>query len=292
MPFESLIERVSSRGRTDEVSHQTWTNERMGTPVASSCCMLDITNPSHEPCFAGLNVLVTGGTTGIGRAIALRLVQGGANVYVFGRHEDALQDALAEASRQGSTVTGRLDGSVADQADAVQVGGVFSNLDRHFSHLDVLVNNAAVGSGELMEQSDEAIHYAVQSNLCGYLYCTRQAVARMRPRKAGHIINIGSIVSEKREAGGEVYTATKSAIHGFSESIRKSLQSCGIKVTLIEPGKTGSDLIEIPVSQQKEQEAMLEMLKAEDIAEAVCFCLSQPRRVAITSLQIEPFRHQ
>jgi NADP-dependent 3-hydroxy acid dehydrogenase YdfG len=82
-------------------------------------------------------------------------------------------------------------------------------------------------------------------------------------------------------------------VHAFSgKPCRKSLQNTGIKVTLVEPGKTGSDLIEQSIEQQREQEALLQMLKAEDVAEAVCFCLTQSRRALITSLQIEPFRHQ
>lgn len=252
--------------------------------------MLDLQSPPHHPQFAGLNVLVTGGTTGIGRAIAHKLFEGGANVFIFGRHQEELQDALTGSS--DAEASGSLAGMVADQSDAAEVNRVFLHLDNHFPHLDILINNAAVGSGEFEELSDEAINYAVQTNLCGYLYCSRHAIQRMKLRKAGHIVNIGSIVVEKQEAGGEVYTATKSAIRGFSESIRKTLQSSGIKVTLIEPGKTGSDMIEISNDEQRKQESMLEMLNATDVAEAVCFCLGQNRRVAITSLQIEPFRHQ
>ena len=250
--------------------------------------MLDLTTSSPALTFEGLHVLVTGGTTGIGRAIALGLAQGGARVFVFGRHSRELQDVLEE----GTDCAGSLDGMTADQSKAAEVAMVFAEVDRRFPHLDVLINNAAVGGGDLMEEDDAAIAYQVQTNVCGYLYCARQAIQRMRERKAGHIVNIGSITAENLKAGGEIYTATKSAVRAFSESIRKSIQECGIKVTLVEPGKTGSDMIEIPVEEQKEKEAMLEMMKAEDVAEAVFFCLRQSRRAVITSLQIEPFRHQ
>ncbi len=247
--------------------------------------MLDLTTPLSS-LFAGLHVLVSGGTTGIGRAIALQLLAGGASVFVFGRHQRELEDAVAAAGG------GDLAGITADQADPQDVERVFAEVDRRWPHLDVLINNAAVGSEDLTEETDAGIACIVNSNICGYLFCTRQALLRMRERKAGHIINIGSITAEKLKAGGEVYTATKAAVRGFSESIRKTVQECGIKVTLIEPGKTGTDLIEVPLEEQREKEALLEMLKAEDVAEAVCFCLIQSRRAVITSLQIEPFRHQ
>lgn len=245
--------------------------------------MLDLSK-SHP--FAGLHVLISGGTTGIGRAIALQLLAGGANVFVFGRHQRELDDVLAAA--KGSA----LRGITANQADPMDVERVFAEIDSRWPHLDILINNAAVGGDDLTGETDAAISCIVQTNVCGYLFCTRRAIQRMKERKAGHIINIGSISAEKLNAGGEIYTATKAAIRGFSESIRKTVQDCGIKVTLIEPGKTGSDLIEVPLEEQREKEALLEMMKAEDVAEAVCFCLTQPRRAVITSLQIEPFRHQ
>ena len=248
--------------------------------------MLDLNNPEQRLSFSGLNVLITGGTTGIGRALALKMLASGANVFVFGRHQQELDDTLAEAKG------GALFGITADQSDAGEVEKAFAEFDRFQPHLDVLVNNAAVGSEDLMEEPDASMEYIVKSNVCGYLYCTKQAVRRMKARKSGHIVNIGSITREKLKAGGEIYTATKAAVHAFSESLRKSLQNSGIKVTLVEPGKTGSDLIEQSIEQQREQEALLQMLKAEDVAEAVCFCLTQSRRALITSLQIEPFRHQ
>jgi NADP-dependent 3-hydroxy acid dehydrogenase YdfG len=250
--------------------------------------MLDVPSPTYGSAFHGLHVLISGGTTGIGRAIALQLARNGAHVFIFGRHEPELRDAL----ESGKGYPGSLHGMTADQADAAQVLKVFGELDRQFPHLDVLINNAAIGSEDIMEENENSIAYAVQSNISGYFYCTRQAISRMKPRKGGHIINIGSITREKLKAGGEVYTATKAAVHALSESLRKSLQDCGIKVTLVEPGKTGSDLIDENLEEQREMEAKLEMMTAEDVAEAVCYCLTQSRRAVITSLQIEPFRRQ
>jgi NADP-dependent 3-hydroxy acid dehydrogenase YdfG len=250
--------------------------------------MLDIHTPVNGSGFKGLHVLVSGGTTGIGRAIALQMAQKEARVFIFGRHERELRDAL-DAARD---CPGEVTGMTADHADPGDVQKVFAQVDRRFPHLDVLVNNAAIGSEDLMDDDEGTIEYTVRSNVCGYFYCTRHAIFRMKQRKAGHIINIGSVTREKLKAGGEVYTATKAAIHALSESIRKSVHECGIKVTLVEPGKTGSDMVEESLEEQREMEAKLEMMTAEDVAEVVCYCLTQSRRAVITTLQIEPFRRQ
>ncbi|HEX2746561.1 MAG TPA: SDR family oxidoreductase [Verrucomicrobiales bacterium] len=261
---------------------------KTGTRPALTLAMLDLTSSAPRLSLDKLHVLVSGGTTGIGRAIALKLAEAGARVFIFGRHEKELKDALSA----GRDCKGTLEGMTADQSDPAQVEKVFAEVDRRFPRLDVMVNNAAIGGDDLLAETDAEIEMQVKTNLCGYLYCARQALLRMKRRKAGHLINIGSISAENLKAGGEIYTATKSANRAFSESIRKSVQDCGIKVTLVEPGKTGSDMIELPDEEKREQQAVLEMMKAEDVAEAVCFCLTLPRRAVITSLQIEPFRHQ
>src|SRR5688572_2217279 len=122
--------------------------------------MLDLTKP-HP--FAGLNVLISGGTTGIGRAIALQLLAGGANIFVFGRFQPELDDVLAEAKG------GALTGITANQADPLDVQRVFTEFDLHWPHLDVLINNAAVGGDDLTEATDADIACIVQTNVCGYL---------------------------------------------------------------------------------------------------------------------------
>jgi NADP-dependent 3-hydroxy acid dehydrogenase YdfG len=238
--------------------------------------------------FDGLRVVISGGTTGIGRATALLLVRSGARVLTFGRHRKELDDTLADSAG----ACGALIGRVADQSAAGDVSRVVKDADREIGGLDVLINSAAVGGEDLMEGSDDKVEYTVASNLLGYLLCTRHALERMKPRRAGHIVNIGSISAEKRSAGGEVYTATKSAIRGLSDSLRKGVAEYGIKVSLIEPGLVGTDLIEEPVEAQREKVANLEMLTAEDIAQCICFCLAQPARCEIANVQVVPLRRQ
>jgi NADP-dependent 3-hydroxy acid dehydrogenase YdfG len=239
----------------------------------------------HENGLAGKAVVVSGGTTGIGRATALLLATKGAKVLVFGRHEKELRDALHDLKRAGEAC-----GIVADQARHEDVLKVFATADEVFGGLDILINNAAIAAESILQTDHEQILYAIKSNLVGCLACSKEAVARMKKRGGGHIINIGSLSADLRESGEDLYVATKSALQGFTEALRKSVNQDGIKVTLIEPGLVGTDMIEVPVEQQRSQQEKLEMLQAEDIARAVHYCLTQPRRCEVITMQVRPHR--
>ncbi len=245
---------------------------------------------TQQPCVEGKNILITGGTTGNGRAIAALLAGYGANVFVFGRDEDALHRALAELQR-GS---GKAFGITADQARVEDIERVFARFDEQLGPIDILVNNAAVDAGDIMEWDDAAWRYGLEVDLFGYIDCTRRAVHRMRERRRGHIVNIGSIAAEHFTEGESLYVAAKSAIRGFSRSLRKELSEQNIKVSLIEPGLVGTEILERtpegdPDTQRREQ-ARGAMLKPEDIAVAVHYILTQPDRCTISLLQIEPMK--
>jgi NADP-dependent 3-hydroxy acid dehydrogenase YdfG len=246
------------------------------------------TTPPALPQLEGLRVLVSGGTTGIGRATAHRLVRCGANVLVFGRHRRELRDCLADAPAGPGTI----DGMLADQARAADVARVFTKADRRLGGIDVLVNNAAIANDGILDGSDAEIAYVINSNVTGYLLCTRHALRRMLPRRRGQIINVGSMTAEKRGPGGEVYTATKAANRGFSDALRRCYGPKGIRVCLIEPGKTATDLIDATPAQQRARQRNQEMLTAEDVAECILFCIAQPKRVSMARVQIVPLRHQ
>jgi len=248
---------------------------------------MEISSKANTP-LKGLNVLITGGTTGIGRAAAVALAREGANVFIYGRDETFLQDAL----RDTAGLTGKVRGMTADQADPREVSRVFDQFAREFPSLDALINNAGIGGEDLAKQTDEGILYMVQTNFCGYLFCARQALQLMTKQRSGHIINIGSINAVEMNAGGETYTGTKAAIRAFSESLRKSVQKSGIKVSLIEPGRTGTDMSNASPEEQQKAEAALKMLLAEDIADAICYCLSRPRQTVVASMQVLPLLDQ
>lgn len=234
----------------------------------------------------GKSVLITGGTTGIGRATALLLVSLGAQVLLFGRHEKELNDALESIRRTG----GEAVGLTADAAQPDDIHRVFEQVDKHFGgSLDILVNNAAVPFESIQKGRYSDWAYVVNTNLLGYMAMAHEAVERMKPSGSGRIVNIGSISADTRGPDSSVYVATKSGIQGFSESLAKEVNSLGIKVTLIEPGTVGTDFqSSAPPEKQRELEAQLKMLKAEDIAASVLYVLTQPQRCDVALLQVRP----
>ncbi|MBE8722510.1 SDR family oxidoreductase [Sphingobacterium pedocola] len=231
-------------------------------------------------------VVITGGSTGIGREIALLLTSLGARCLICGRHQEQIDETIA-ASKEVAT-TGSCDGTVADIAKREDIDRLFETADQRLGGVDILINNAALGYGSVSEGDYEDWDYLVRANLTAYLACSHYAAKRMAAEGKGHIVNIGSMSADVREAGSSVYVATKTGIQGFSEALRKELNPKKIKVTLIEPGAVDTDMQAGSTSEKEEKVDNLEMLPAEDIAMAVGFCLAQHERCDIVGLQIRP----
>ncbi len=230
-------------------------------------------------------ILISGGTTGIGRATAILLASHGAKVLVFGRHENELNDAMMDINRVAKN---RALGLTADSATKDGLDKVFSEVDNNLGGIDVFVNNAALGGGNLFKEDYSMWKYMVETNILGYLSFARYAADRMEKKNEGHIVNIGSLSADGREAESEVYVATKAAVQAFSESLRKAVNPKGIKVSLIEPGAVGTDMQPQTPGEQRNLISKYKMLMAEDIAQAVLYCLIQPKRTDIIVLQIRP----
>ncbi|HEX2993193.1 MAG TPA: SDR family oxidoreductase [Anaerolineales bacterium] len=249
--------------------------------------LFDRTLFDYQPeSVANKSILITGGTTGIGRATAILLASQGARVMVFGRHEQELNDALKDIRQSGEETFGM----TADAANPEDIQRVFAEVDRQFGRLDILINNAALAYQSIMEGSYQDWQYIVNTNLLGYMAVAHEAIERMKAQGQGHIVNVGSMSADVREKDSSVYVATKAGIQGFSEALRKEVNPLGIKVTLIEPGAVGTDMQEsqYPPEEQRKREEELKMLKAEDIAACVLYTLTQPRRCDVVSVQIRP----
>lgn len=234
----------------------------------------------------GKRILITGGTTGIGRATAILLASHGAKIMIFGRHQQPLNETLEAINRLD--VGAECFGIVADVADQKDIKKIFDMADSQFKGLDILINNAALPYDSVMEGTYDNWQYIINTNLLGYMACCNEAVKRMKGNTGGHIVNIGSISADERGKDSSVYVATKAGIQGFNESLRKELNELGIKVSLIEPGLVGSDMVKEDSDEQRRKIAAMEMLKAEDIAMSVLYCLSQPQRCDVITLQIRP----
>ncbi|RAJ10702.1 NADP-dependent 3-hydroxy acid dehydrogenase YdfG [Chitinophaga skermanii] len=236
------------------------------------------------------NILVTGGTTGIGRAFAIRAAKAGANVMIFGREEDALQDALKALKEVAPT--GKIYGMNADVGVEDNVMEVFEAVDKYFDRkLDILINNAAI-KFETLESGDyDTLQYLVNVNVLGYMTFARFAIDRMQ--KGGQIINVGSMSATARNPEGTAYVATKEAIRGFSIALSKELNDKHIRVSLIEPGYVGSDFQDdMPREEKINKQEKGEMLMAEDIARTIEFALQQPARANIALMQVLPFMQE
>ncbi len=167
---------------------------------------------------------------------------------------------------------------------------MFAEADRRLGGLDVLVNNAAVSGESFQEQSLEEIDYVVRTNVVGYLAVAHEGVPRMKERGGGHVVLVGSISAGLREEDEGTYVATKAAIRAFAESLRKTVNEQGIKVTLVEPGKIATDMVDKEQEEKEEAIAGLEMLTPEDIAGSILYTLLQPERCDVVSIQIRPHR--
>lgn len=238
--------------------------------------------------IAGKRILITGGTTGIGRALAIALAELGANIVIVGRHQDVIQETL-EAIKHDDSETQVL-GVAADVSLQEDIEKVFMTVNEELGGLDILINNAALGYGSVTEGGYSDWEYIVKTNLMGYMACSHYALTAMLPNEKGHIIHIGSMSADAREDGSSVYVATKSALQGFSESLRKEVNPKGINITLIEPGAVDTDMQEKPQDEKLQQIEDMEMLMADDIAQSVVYVLSQHERTSIVDLKIKPLK--
>jgi NADP-dependent 3-hydroxy acid dehydrogenase YdfG len=247
-----------------------------------------------EP-LEGTVALVTGASSGIGEATATALASAGASVALVARRADRLE-ALAEQIRDagGTAVPIEADVSSPDQASSA-VERTVSELGR----LDTLINNAGVMLlGPIEDAPLEEWQRMLDVNVAGLLYCAHAALPHLLraaddgPRRVADIVNVSSVAGRVARAGSGVYNLTKHGIGAFSESLRQELASRHVRVSLIEPGAVATELRSHnrpEIQEQIEKRfASVEVMQADDIAEAIMFIISRPRRVAINEVLIRP----
>jgi NAD(P)-dependent dehydrogenase (short-subunit alcohol dehydrogenase family) len=235
-----------------------------------------------QPSLAGRRAIVTGGTTGIGRAIAVLLASEGAKVFVCGRTSEHLDDALTRIREVGEG-----DGINVDLGKREDVRRFFEAADAYLGGLDIAVINAAVPAEALADTPEEDLDYQIAVDFAAYLTSTKAALERMEA--GSDVVLIGSMSAVSQAAGSSIYVAAKTGIQGFAHALRQEVADRDIKVGLIEPGFTGADFQypDFPPEKQRELIGEARMLRAEDLAAATHFMLTQPRRTAVSLMRVE-----
>lgn len=233
--------------------------------------------------------LITGATSGIGKATAYLLAQQKHQLILCGRNEAVLEMIKNELSQLTEVCT-----LTFDVRDRNQVETAFKNIPDSFKNIDILINNAGNAHGlDSLENGDmDDWDAMMDGNVKGLLYVSKQVIPQMKARNSGHIVNISSVAARQTYANGVVYCASKKAVDTISEGMRIELTEFGIKVTNIQPGAVATDFSKIRFKGDEERAATVyagyEALKAEDIADAISYCINAPDRVSIAELCIYP----
>jgi NAD(P)-dependent dehydrogenase (short-subunit alcohol dehydrogenase family) len=228
----------------------------------------------------GRAAVVTGGSKGIGRAIAQALAGAGLNVVITSRHEDEVVAAAQEMTAAGG---GRVLGVRCDVRDHEDVRRMVETTVAELGGLDVLVNNAGVGGFAPVDEMEvEQWDQILETNLSGVFYCCREAIPHMRG-KGGWIINIASLAGKNPFAGGAAYNASKFGLVGFSEALMLDVRQQGIRVNYIMPGSVNTYFNGKEPSEKNEW-----MIQPEDIARLVLELLRFPSNALPSRIEIRP----
>ncbi len=227
-------------------------------------------------------VVITGGTKGIGRAIAETLLREGAKVFICARDKFQLKKALEELS-----ALGQVEGEICDVRSASQVQVMLNECVRLFGGVDILVNNAGVGVfGKTVEEtSPDDFEWVLQTNLFGVFYTCHYAIPLMKTRNGGHIINISSLAGQNAHPRMATYNASKFGLNGLTEALMQEVRPDNIKVTLICPGSVNTEFGNSEITEEKAWQ-----IQPNDIAEVVLELLNQKSNVLSSKIEIRPSR--
>ena len=225
--------------------------------------------------------IVTGGSQGIGRAIAESLVTAGAGVAITARNDDEIGSTVTELKKLGA---GTAAGYVCDVRDYEQVKSVVAEVAKEFGGLDILINNAGVGIFAPVESmSVEDFRAVLETNVFGVFYCCHEAIPLMKQRGGGYIINISSLAGANPHPRMAAYNASKFGLNGFSEALMQEVRHDGIKVSYIMPGSVNTAFGGDEPSAEKSWQ-----LQPNDIAQVVMNLLEFPERSLPSRVEIRP----
>jgi 3-oxoacyl-[acyl-carrier protein] reductase len=230
----------------------------------------------------GKVAIVTGGTKGIGRAIAEALVREGMNVCISARHELEIESAVSDMG--GLSNEAGVTGMVCDVREYDEVKALIAHTVAEFGGVDVLINNAGIGIfGKVEDLSPEDFRAVLETNLCGVFYCCHEAIPEMKKRGGGYIINISSLAGVNAHPEMAAYNASKFGLNGFSEALMQEVRHDGIKVSYVMPGSVNTEFGGDEPSAKKSWQ-----LQPEDIARVVLDLLHQEDRSLVSRVEIRP----
>lgn len=234
--------------------------------------------------------MITGATSGFGRAIAVKFAENGYNIIITGRRKERLDELAKELAGNKADVLA-LNFDVRNKSETESV---IQNLPEEWKNIDILVNNAGLAAGLAHIDNGDTDDWdtMVDTNVKGLLYVTRAVAPLMVARNRGHIFNISSIAGKDIYENGNVYCATKSAVDALSKAMRVDLLKHSIRVTNIAPGMAETEFSIVRFKGDNEKAGAVykgvKALSAEDIANVIYFCATLPGHVCINDLTITP----
>ncbi len=236
-------------------------------------------------------VFITGASSGIGEACAIKFAREGYNLIINGRRKDRI-DQLASKLEKDYKVN--VKALVFDVRDKESVNHQISSLPEEWTAIDVLINNAglALGLSDIHEGDTRDWEQMIDTNVKGLLYVSKAVIPKMISRGKGQIINIGSIAAKETYLKGNVYCATKHAVESLSQAMRMELLPHNIRVSLVNPGAVNTEFSQVRFKGDKNKAENVykgyKPLGGEDIAECVYFCTRLPDHVNINDMLIMP----
>jgi 3-hydroxy acid dehydrogenase/malonic semialdehyde reductase len=238
------------------------------------------------PSLQNSIALVTGATSGFGRAIAERFAAEGGRVIVAGRRTGRLAELARLLGDRAHPLT-------LDVRDRGAVEAAIAGLPAAWSAIDVLVNNAglALGLEPAYQASLDAWETMIDTNCRGLVTCTRAVLPGMVERRRGHVVSIGSVAGAYPYPGGNVYGATKAFVHQFSQNLKAELIGTAVRSTVIEPGMAETEFSVVRLKDEAKAKAVyqgVQPLTAADVADAVLWCVTRPPHVNVNVLELMP----
>lgn len=235
--------------------------------------------------LTGKVAVITGASSGIGEATARLLAQEGVQLVLAARRKERMDTLVEELGDKAIAVA-------CDVGDMASVAALFDTVREQFGGLDLLFNNAGMGvNGPFADSRPEDWKTQIDANLYGVLNCTHAAVPLLRGRPGAMISSVSSVGGRYGIAGWSIYNATKFAVVGFHDALRKELGPDGIRMSVIEPGAVWTEWgHNVPEEAMRERRETVDALHAEDVAQALVYAFAQHPRVLVEEILVRPVK--